>query len=115
MNTPTEASLCRVQYVQYAPPMDENDIPYGRGRIAIRNEWFRIIRYTPAGAWIDYESGEKFVNLRAKKQFACASLAEARESFRQRKARQLHILHAQIETIERALRQLTCDEEPCPF
>lgn len=61
-----------------------------------------IIRRTPKGAWIqDNNLKPRFVNLTARKKFACASIEDALASFKHRKAMQLgivsnmklHVLH----------------------
>lgn len=105
------AVLYRAEGVTYAPPVDEFDNPYGEGRAVVRIDKYAIIDYTPSGAWIAYgcERG-KFVNLRATKQWACASEAEARDALRHRKRRQITILSGQIRTAERVLAIL--DGEP---
>lgn len=64
---------------------------------------FTITKETPCGYWIDYYYTKKFVLKNSKKKFACSSITDAIFSFKKRKERQLSILKAQIDNIERAL------------
>jgi len=70
---------------------------------------FPIIRRTKQGAWICYNSldendPDKFVLLTARKQFACETIEEAKESYKARKKHQIRILQARLERALRALR-----------
>ena len=64
---------------------------------------YDIIRQTNCGVWIDNYGTDKFVNLKARKQYACETKAEAKKSFIARKNKQLKILTNQIENITLAL------------
>lgn len=102
VNFPPEpvALLYRVDDAQYAACLDEFGDSSGQGRLSVNVTSYVIRSYTAFGAWID---GPRFVNLRASKQFACASKAEAIASFKARKNRQIRILSTQLDRAERAL------------
>jgi hypothetical protein len=85
------ASLIRMRVVSYAPPLNEWDLPIGEGRQEIVTEYLPILSYTASGAWIDVYGQRKFVNLRARKQYACGTDAEALASLRARKERHIEI------------------------
>jgi hypothetical protein len=53
---------------------------------------FHIIKETKCGVWIYVYDKKRFVNLKAKKQFACRTKEEAIMSFKARKKRQVEIL-----------------------
>lgn len=65
-----------------------------------------IIKYTPCGAVISYGhewDKPRFVNLRAVKQWASATMDEAVEQLRHRKIRQIKILRSRLDDAEDAL------------
>lgn len=69
---------------------------------------YRILSYTPAGAWIDLGgSGKRFVNLRAVKQWACATKAEALYCLKRRTQRRVVILSNQLAAAEAILEALS--------
>lgn len=100
------ASLIRMRAVSYAPPLDQFDNPIGEGRQQIVTEHLPILSYTASGAWIDVYGQRKFVNLRARKQYACGTEADALASLRARKERQIVILSAQLRNATRVLKML---------
>lgn len=54
---------------------------------------FKVLKVTPKGVWLNLNcfGNKRFVLFTSRKRFACATLAEAKESFRARKARQIRI------------------------
>lgn len=70
--------------------VDEFDNSLG-SYLAVYLHRYKVSRYTPKGVWIHYACGEKFILLSARKKFACATIAEARESFIARKNKQADI------------------------
>lgn len=74
---------------------------------------YKIIKRTPKGAWIstcDWTDDKKFVLLIARKQYACETTEEAKQSFIMRKRRQLEILSTQLEHVKLALQQIEKSE-----
>jgi hypothetical protein len=74
---------------------------------------YEIIKRTAKGIWIidNYRFvfmptyvGKKFVNLSARKKFACLTKEEAVKSFIARKERQIKILNNKLKDVELALR-----------
>lgn len=85
----------------------DNPIPGGRTRVSLRE--YPVVRCTPRGVWIRYYGAhkeEKFVNLQARKQFACTTLIGAKVSFTARKQRQHRILTAQLRHVNNALHEI---------
>jgi hypothetical protein len=76
-------------------------------RVELRE--YPVLRRTPKGVWIDVGpqcfgyAHPRFVLLSARKRFACASIEEARESFRARKRRQASIYEARARRARQAL------------
>ena len=69
-------------------------------------EKFSIVKYTRCGVWIKldyYPYKDKFVNLNAKKKYACLTKKEAIESFIKRKNRQIEIPTDQLYHAKKAL------------
>lgn len=64
---------------------------------------FPIISRTKCGAWVDDMGRKRFVNLNARKRYACPTEAEALESYHARKRRQIRILKARLAEAETAL------------
>lgn len=88
---------------------DENyEVAYYRDT-GVLIERYRVMKFTPKGAWIEdgqHWKSKRFIRLEASKRFACSTVEEALISFRARKSRQLQILHAQIRSINDALKSL---------
>jgi hypothetical protein len=64
---------------------------------------YRVLKWTKCGAWIrfsTYQRDQRFVNLKARKKFACKTEEDALESFIARKNRQAAILGTQLEAAE---------------
>lgn len=70
----------------------------------IHTETYHILSQTECGAWICIFGGKKFVNLKARKQWASVTEQKALDCFIARKNRHLNILRGQIKTIETGLR-----------
>jgi hypothetical protein len=70
------------------------------GATEIVLERHAILRYTPCGVWIDTWKGDKYVNLRAGKQWASTSEAEAIDQLYHRKRAQVRILRTQLADAE---------------
>jgi hypothetical protein len=76
---------------------------------------YEIIKRTKCGAWIGlYPEKSKFINLNARKQWACETKELALVSFIARKRRQTQILYGQYRitqlTLELARKKLNGDE-----
>ena len=112
---------------QYAPPLNEFEVPMGEGTLAVELSSFPVIGTTPCGVWIEHPTkytwdandnmkiGKRFINLRAKKQFACVTIEEAQASFLARKERQALILSSQLKNVKKAIsimKKLTNPKEP---
>ena len=94
----------------YAPPIDEFGDVCGKGRVEVLQRELRVIKFTPKGAWLDVGFGEKrFVLRNCRKRYACPTIAEAKESFRQRKLRQRGIYQARVDHADRCLRIIDLD------
>lgn len=65
-----------------------------------RIEAHKVLRYTPAGCWVDNYGKEKFINFSHKKQFAHKTFEEALTAYKKRKDRQILILRAQLKRAE---------------
>ena len=64
---------------------------------------YPIIKETPKGIWINDWSKKRFVNLNARKKFACLTKEDALISFKARKERQIRILESQLRHAKEAL------------
>jgi hypothetical protein len=95
--------LYRIEGVTYAAYYDEDYYSRAPGRSELHTREYLVIGRTRKGAWIDVYGEKKFVNLTARKKFACETVEEARESFKQRKRRQIGILSAQLEQAKKYL------------
>jgi len=62
-----------------------------------------IIKRTPCGAWVDDYGRQRFVNLQARKKYACETVDAALESYHARKKRQIKILKHRLAEAEAAL------------
>jgi hypothetical protein len=102
--------MYRYEETTYSRGVNEVDDPLPGYHLVVRCREYTIVRRTPKGAWIvegsphDQIHGfEKFVLLTARKKFACETRADALESFRARKRRQLGILEARANKVKLAL------------
>ena len=93
----------RFMEMQFAPPLDEWDNPVGQGRVELHLERYPIIKFTPKGVWINNCGRKRWINLHAHKRFACLTIEDALESYKQRKLAQKRILLAQFHKCNKAL------------
>jgi len=84
---------------------------YGVSQSHLEAWWYRVSKRTRCGAWID--GGGKFVNLQARKQWACNTVDEALASFIARKRRQVSILSAQLKAAEADLSLALKEQQAC--
>lgn len=103
--------LFRYQDTQYAAPVNEFDEPCGEGRLEVKLYAYPVVSTTPKGAWIYVSFNRKFVNLTARKRFACPTIEEAKQSFIARKKAQARILSARLARAQKAL-AFPLDENP---
>lgn len=61
---------------------------------------YAVVRQTPARV---YFANGKFATISARKQWACATVERARESFVRRKERQIHIMEPMLDHARKAL------------
>lgn len=73
-------------------------------RLSLALHRFPIRKLTPCGVQIDVWGRRRFVNLGSHKRYACPTEAEAMESFKARKQRQVGILRYRLAEAEAALR-----------
>lgn len=77
---------------------------YDGGSVEIHLQSFRVIKPTKCGYWISLGcSYQKWVSATGRKRYAHPTKAEAIQSFRARKLRQINILSAQLFNARRAL------------
>lgn len=71
--------------------------------------WYRVIRHTPCGVWLSmgYRQKDKFVLTHARKQWACETEKDAKESYKRRKMRQIEHLERQLKRAEYGLSHIT--------
>ena len=101
--------LYRYDDQKYSRGLDMFDEPIRGFNTSVVLNKFEITKRTPKGAWVKlygWDHKEKFVLLTARKQYACETLEEAKQSFRMRKRRQIKILTAQLEHVKLALQQI---------
>lgn len=104
-------ALWRVEAKRYCVAIDPDRDKYGVSDPELQAWWYRVKRRTAKGAWINLGGMEKFVLLTANKRFACNTVAEALESFKARKNRQVAILKRQLAHAEADL-ALTSEKKP---
>ena len=95
----------RYEDVMYAGPVDECGDYSGPGELRVELREYEVVKTTPKGAWIRRSSmdNKRFVNLQARKQYACPTIEEAAESFKARKNAQIRIHQARVVRAQRAL------------
>lgn len=99
--------LYRYESHRFSNGVDEFDNPYPGYGVGVYLQKYRILRRTPKGWRIEYYNpGGKFVLETARKRFASPTIAEAKESFRRRKAQYLRILNGFIQDTHVALRKI---------
>lgn len=101
-SNPSEVAthLYRFDGIRYATSVDVDGEPLpGKGDRRIWLSRYEILKTTAKGVWINAGGGKngKFVNLTARKQFACRSKAEAMQSFIARKQTEIRILDSRLE------------------
>ena len=72
-------------------------------RLSLVLHRFPVLKMTPCGAQINVFGRRRFVLLNATKRYACPTEAEAMESYRARKRRQVRILRHRLAEAEAAL------------
>jgi len=87
----------------------------GPGGTKIYFSEFPIIKYTPSGAWISEWGRERFVNLRAVKQFASTTKEYALDQLRHRKCRQIQIIEYQLMNAKVTLELLASGKLETPY
>lgn len=107
--------MYRYEETVYSRGVDQFDDPLPGYSLGVSCREFEIVRRTPKGVWVKEWYGipgeERFVLLTARKRYACPTRAEALESFRARKKRQLGILEAQAKKVKLALEMADRIEE----
>lgn len=96
--------LYRYEEIIYHPDLDENGNPI-IGKIEIVEKEFDIVKHTPKGAWIKFGYNRKFVNLYARKKYACLTKEEALLSFIRRKQKSIEIFRYKKRVAEQVLRK----------
>jgi hypothetical protein len=76
----------------------------GETRLHLYLYRFPIVKVTPCGVQISVWGSRRFVLASARKRYACPTEAEALESYRARKRRQIGILRHRLAEAEAALR-----------
>lgn len=97
LSTLTEVYRYQANLSMYWQPVAEDfeDQPSGV-RVGLELLTFKVIRATPCGLWISYYGKDKFISMRARKQFAAATKVEALDSYIARKNRHISILKSQL-------------------
>ena len=84
--------------------VDEFDNPLGPPRVRVVIRKFEVKKVTAKGVWLDRGlMGSRFVKSGTIKRYSCPTLAEALESFKARKRKQISILSRKISNAEEAL------------
>lgn len=96
----TTETFYRYEDVKYAPPLDEYDMPIGKGRLEVVLREYQVLHRTPCGVRLETD---RFVNTTKVKQFAHATKAAALTSFMARKKSEARIYLARLERAEFAL------------
>jgi hypothetical protein len=80
-----------------------HEVRWSESRLVLVKDEFKVLSKTEHGVWIDVYGNKRFVNLDARKRYACPTVQEALESFQARKKRQIRILTRQLKQAEAAL------------
>ena len=94
--------LWRAEARRYSYIVDAERELYGTTRPKLELHWYMVKKRTPCGAWVD----SRFVNLNCTKRYAVPTEAEALESFKARKKRQIKILSSRLSEAEEELQLL---------
>ena len=100
-----EEYFYRIEDKLCAGSIDEYD-NCGPPQVYVQLYKYGVLKHTKCGTWIDVYGERRFVLKDARKRFACPTIAEAKEQFKHRKARQMSILRSKIHNIETALNKL---------
>lgn len=84
--------LWRVEANRYSIVLDADADVYGVSDPTLEAIWYQVRKRTPKGARLDF----RFVLLTATKRYACNTIAEALESFKARRVRQIAILEGKL-------------------
>ena len=78
---------------------------------------YNIQKITPCGVWIydQYYSKRRFILNTSRKRYALPTIEEAKESYRQRKLKQISILDSQLNNARACLDALYANEINKPF
>lgn len=93
----------RYEDVRYASSIDEFDQPLGDGYLEVKLREYPVFKHTAKGVWLGWASRDKFVLKNSRKQYACPTIEEAKQSFIARKKRQASIYRARLRDAEKAL------------
>ena len=80
-----------------------HEVRWTEYRLSLIEEQFRVVKETAKGVWLDVYGRQRFVLQAARKRFACPTRAEALESYRARKRRQVGLLRTRLKLVELAL------------
>ena len=100
-----EEYFYRIEDKLCAGSIDEFD-NCGPAQVHVQLYKYGVIKHTKCGTWVNVYGEKKFVLRDARKRFACATIAEAKEQFTWRKERQMSILYNKIHNIELAISKL---------
>ena len=97
-----------------------NVYAHADGTVSCEMTTYHVQKRTPCGVWIgcyppEFEMNaywKKFVNLQAFRKWACPTEAEALESLKRRKARQVFIVEHQLSRAKRCLAALDAGLQP---
>ena len=99
------------RYVNSLVSYGDEDSGY-HARVKVDLIAYPVMKETPKGIWIYVPFNQKkFINLSAKKKFACISKEDALYSFIARKKRQIRILSTQLRDAQDALSLVGYKEE----
>lgn len=97
----------RFEEQRYAAPLDEYDMPTGRGRMVLHLRKMKVVKHTQKGvklSGLSYsELAPRLVLHAGRKKFACKTVEEAWDSFVARKNAQIRIYKARIADAQAAL------------
>lgn len=101
----------RISDHSYSVIIDAERDEYGSSTY-IEAVWYVIEKETPCGIWITASrmdafgltgADKRFVNLKARKKYACLTVEDALESFIQRKKRQYTIYQSKVNYVQKIL------------
>jgi hypothetical protein len=92
----------RVMDILVSAGVDECDNPIDRPRVEIHLMSYPVLARTAKGVWLDVYGSKRFARAGARKQFACATVEQAKVSFVARKKRQESLLRWQAKRAAQA-------------